>query len=75
MSTHATPETRDAQIAERTADRITDETVPAEDTDLDDADEGPAPIDPFDAHDAAATFDGSTTRLPNTVDEENRYLS
>jgi len=69
MSTHATPETRDAPTAESTFDEPDFET----DAETGPADE-PAPIDPFDAHDAAATFGGSTERLPNTVDAENKYL-
>jgi hypothetical protein len=68
MSAHATPETRDAPTAENTFDES--ET----DTGLDSSDDEPAPIDPFDAHDAAATFGTSTERLPNTVDAENKYL-
>ncbi|ELZ21767.1 hypothetical protein C475_18511 [Halosimplex carlsbadense 2-9-1] len=66
MSTHATPETRDAP----TAESPTDETTTGRERDADE----PAPIEPFDAHDAAATFGSSTERLPNTVDAENKYL-
>jgi len=71
MSTHATPETRDAPTAETTFDERAADTNAAESGN--DGDE-PAPIDPFDAHDAAATFGSSTERLPNTVDAENTYL-
>ncbi|WP_436927288.1 hypothetical protein [Halosimplex amylolyticum] len=63
MSTHATPETRHAPSAETT----TDDAVAA-------TDDEPAPMDPFDAHNAAATFGDGTERLPNTIDAENAYL-
>lgn len=68
MSTHATPETRD----EPTAETVFDESET--DAGSDSGGDEPAPMDPFDAHDAAATFGGSTRRLPNTVDAENKYL-
>jgi|GEM_PF-1583277 len=71
MSTHATTETRDAPTAESTFDEPNIEADAAEPGSSDDE---PAPMDPFDAHDAAATFGGSTRRLPNTVDGENTYL-
>jgi hypothetical protein len=70
MSTYATPETRDAPTAETTFD----ESEAEADAGTDPSDDEPAPIDPFDAHDAAATFGSSTERLPNTVDAENKYL-
>ncbi|WP_436930477.1 hypothetical protein [Halosimplex halobium] len=69
MSTHATTETRDAPTAETATDE------PEIEADADEpSDDGPAPMDPFDAHDAAATFGASTRRLPNTVDAENKYM-
>ncbi|WP_436909894.1 hypothetical protein [Halosimplex marinum] len=69
MSTHATPETRDAPTAETTTGDTEFEADAS-----DSSDDEPAPMDPFDAHDAAATFGASTRRLPNTVDAENKYL-
>ena len=66
MSTHATPEIRHASTTEATD---------APETETDATDEEPAPIAPFDAHNSAATFDADDTdRLPNTVDDGNRYL-
>jgi len=73
MSTHATPETRDAPTAETTFEETTDEFATDAGGSETGADE-PAPLDPFDAHDGAATFGSSTERLPNTVDAENAYL-
>ncbi|QLH82758.1 hypothetical protein [Halosimplex pelagicum] len=70
MSTHATPETRDAPTAETTFEEPEIEA----DAESDSCGDEPAPMDPFDAHDAAATFGSSTERLPNTVDSENTYL-
>jgi hypothetical protein len=69
MSTHATPETRDAPTAETTFD----EPETGVDAGTDPSDE-PAPMDPFDAHDTAATFGDSTERLRNTIDDANAYL-
>jgi len=65
MSTHATPETRHASTPETT----TEPDIESESTD-----EDLAPIEPFDAHNTAATFGAATDRLPNTVDDENKYL-
>ena len=79
MSTHATPETRHAS----TTDTTPEETPTGPDIDSEGttgtADEtpdedDPAPMDPFDTHNAAATFGSSTRRLRNTVDDENAYL-
>ncbi|QLH77718.1 hypothetical protein HZS55_10580 [Halosimplex rubrum] len=72
MSTHATPETRDGSTAESTFGEP--EPKIEADAESDSSVDEPAPMDPFDAHDAAATFGSSTERLPNTVDAENAYL-
>jgi len=73
MSTHATPETRHASTAEAT-DAPEFESEPTEKRETE-THEDPAPIAPFDAHNSAATFDADNTgRLPNTVDDENKYL-
>ncbi|WP_415381113.1 hypothetical protein [Halosimplex sp. TS25] len=63
MSTHASPDIRHESATETTTD-----------AELDSNDGEPAPIDPFDTHNAAATFGDGTDRLPNTVDEENAYI-
>ncbi|QPV63794.1 hypothetical protein I7X12_03945 [Halosimplex litoreum] len=76
MSTHATSESRDEPTAESTFEESADEAEvgpEAADADSGTSDE-PAPMDPFEVHDAAATFGASTRRLPNTVDGENTYL-
>ena len=65
MSTHATPETRHAS---------TTETTTEPDIEPGATEDEPAPIEPFGTHDTAATFGNGTDRLPNTVDDENKYL-
>lgn len=61
MSTHTYPDTTPAPTP-------TTETQPEETE--------PEPLDPFETHNAAATFDASDTeRLPNTVDEKNEHVS
>jgi len=72
MSTHATPETRHASPAENAPPETTPD--PAAGTDGPASGDTATEPDPFDAHNAAATFGASTERLPNTVDEENAYL-
>lgn len=64
MSAHTHPESRHASPAEPTVEHDADSTS---DEDSPDASS--------DTHDSPATFDtGSTTRLPNTVDGENKRV-
>ena len=65
MSTHIDPAPRHASPVEPTIE-------PGTDSASDETSAGES----YDAHDAAATFDtGSTVRLPNTVDDENKWVS
>ncbi|MCU4802600.1 hypothetical protein OB920_19735 [Halobacteria archaeon HArc-gm2] len=65
MSTHIDPAPRHASPAEPTFESDADPTSDDEST----------PNPSYDTHDAAATFDtGSTVRLPNTIDGENKRV-
>ncbi|SFR96601.1 hypothetical protein SAMN05216559_1656 [Halomicrobium zhouii] len=67
MSTHTDTAPRHASPTEPTLESDAEATPTSDDE--------PSPNPSYDAHDAAATFDtGSTVRLPNTVDCENKRV-